>query len=165
MRVHTVEERGPCILELLKDKSSFLNRIWSLARNKAPGKDGIPNEILMNLPEDLLTSSHDLFVLRYMMAAHLRAAKIVGWCSCTKRKTHWTSEITGRLLWLTHSPGLLTDCMTDYAEHHDILSTSQEGFRRAKGAARQFLMMHLYITQAPRRLMLHRCPAILACPA
>ena len=28
---------------------------------------------------------------------------------------------------------LLTDCMADYAERYDILSTSQEGFRSQKG--------------------------------
>ena len=44
--------------------------------------------------------------------------------------------------------GLLTDCMTDYAEHHAILSTSEEGFRRAKGAARQLLMMHNLLSDA-----------------
>ena len=59
-RVHIPEEKGPCILELLKNKSRFLRRIWGVARNKAPGKDGIPNEILMSLPEELLTTIHDL---------------------------------------------------------------------------------------------------------
>ena len=46
-RVHA-EEKGPCILELPKDKSRFLERVRSLARDKAPGKDGLPNENLMN---------------------------------------------------------------------------------------------------------------------
>ena len=44
--------------------------------------------------------------------------------------------------------GLLTDCMTDYAEHHDILSTSQEGFRRGNGIARQLLMMQNVLSDA-----------------
>ena len=57
---------GPCILELLTDKSKFLERIWSLARNKAPGKGGIPHDTLMILTEELLTATHDLFVLRCM---------------------------------------------------------------------------------------------------
>ena len=34
---YIVEEKGPCILELLKDKSRILKRIQSLARNKVPG--------------------------------------------------------------------------------------------------------------------------------
>ena len=58
-RVQIAEEKGPCILELLKDKSRFLKRIRSLARNKAPGRDGIPNKVLMNLPEELLTAIHN----------------------------------------------------------------------------------------------------------
>ena len=63
-RVHTAEEKGPCIPKLLEDKSRFLKRLLSLARKKAPGKEGIPYEILINLPEELLTAIHDLFVLR-----------------------------------------------------------------------------------------------------
>ena len=74
-RVHIAEERGPCTLEVLKDKSRFLKRIRSLARNKAPGKDGMPNEILMNLPEELLTAIHDLFVLCYMTGSTPASSK------------------------------------------------------------------------------------------
>ena len=48
-RMHNAGEKGPCILELLEDKSRFLKRIRSLAR-KASGNDGIPNEILKHLP-------------------------------------------------------------------------------------------------------------------
>ena len=44
--------------------------------------------------------------------------------------------------------GLLTDCMTDYAENLDILSTSQEGFRRAKGTAWQLLDMQNLLCDA-----------------
>ena len=44
--------------------------------------------------------------------------------------------------------GLLTDCMTDFAENNDILSSSQEGFRRGKGTARQLLMMQNVLSDA-----------------
>ena len=44
----------------------FLQRVRSLARNKAAGDYGTTNEILMTLPEELLSAIHDLFVLRYM---------------------------------------------------------------------------------------------------
>ena len=53
--MHTAEENGPCVFKLLlNNKLRFLKRIWSLARNKALGKDGVPNEILKNLPENCL---------------------------------------------------------------------------------------------------------------
>ena len=38
--------------------------------------------------------------------------------------------------------------MTDYTEHHDILSRSQEEFRRDKGTARQLLMMQNTLSDA-----------------
>ena len=34
-----------------------------------------------------------------------------------------------------------TGLLTDFAEHHNILSSSQEGFRQEKGTSRQLLMM------------------------
>ena len=69
--VHTADGRNqsPCILSRLKNKSRFLKRVRSLARNKAPGTDGIANEILMNLPEDLLDALHSLCILRYLLGS------------------------------------------------------------------------------------------------
>ena len=136
-RRHTAEEKGPCILELLKDKSRLVKRIRSLARNKAPGKDGIPNEIIMDLPEELLTAIHDLFVLRYMTGSTPASSKQSRTVLLYKKedplniKNYRPIALASTLTKLY--TGLLTDCMTDHAEHYDILSTSQEGFRRAKG--------------------------------
>lgn len=56
-----------CRLNLLKDKSGLLTKLRSapvlckasLRRNKAPEEDGIPNEIVMNLPEELPNVDHD----------------------------------------------------------------------------------------------------------
>ena len=151
-RVHIAEEKGLCTLELLKDKLRFLKRIRSLARNKAPGKDGIPNEILMNLPEELVTAIHDLFVLRYMTGSTPASSKQSRTVLLYKKedpldiKKYRPIALADTLTKLY--TGLLTDCMTDYAEHNDILSTSQEGFRRAKGTARQLLMMQNVLSDA-----------------
>ena len=38
--------------------------------------------------------------------------------------------------------------MTDYAEHHDIVNTSQEGFGRAVGTARQLLVFQNVMSHA-----------------
>ena len=105
-RVRTAEEKGPYILELLKDKSRFLKRVQSLAKNEAPGLAGIPHEILMNLPEELFTAMHDLFVLRCMTGstpANSKKGRKVLLC----KKEDPLNNMTGRLLWLTHSPSCI----------------------------------------------------------
>ena len=152
--VHTADGRSqsPCILSLLKDKSGFLKRVRSLARNKAPGKDGIPNEILMNLPEDLPDALHSLCILRYLLGSTP--------ARCKQSQTVLLFKKEDPLDIRNYRPialadtmtklytGLLAECMTDFAEYHDILSSSQEGFRRDKGTARQLLMMQNVLSDA-----------------
>ena len=88
----------------------------------------------MNLPEKLLTAIHDLFVLRYMtgntpasrrknQTVHLHKKEDPLEYSCYR-----PIALAGTLTQLYF--GLLTDCMTEYAEQHDSLSTSQEGLRQ-----------------------------------
>ena len=108
-RRHIADKKGPCILELLKDKSRFLKRMRSLARNKAPGKDGIPNEILMNLPEELLTAIHDLFVLRYMTGITPASSKKSRTVLLYKKEDPLYIK-NGQSLWLTHSPSCIPAC-------------------------------------------------------
>ena len=106
----------------------------------------------MNLPEELLTAIHDLFVLRYMTGSTSASSKKSRTVLLYKKedpldiKNYRPIALADTLTKLY--TGLLTDCMTDYAEHYDILSTSQEGFRRAKGTARQLLMMQNILSDA-----------------
>ena len=152
--VHTADgqNQSPCILSLLKDKSRFLKRVRSLARNKAPGKDGIPNEILMNLPEDLLDALHSLCILRYLLGSTPARCKQSQTVLLFKKedpldiKNYRPIALADTMTKLY--TGLLAECMTDFAEYHDILSSSQEGFRRDKGTARQLLMMQNVLSDA-----------------
>ena len=148
--VHTANGRNqsPCIISLLKEKSCFLKRVRSLARNKAPEKDCIPNKIQMNLPEDLLDALHSLWTLQYLQRR-------------TPARCKWSQTV---LLFKNEDPldiktidtmtkfytGLLAERMTDFAEYHDILSSSQEDFRRDKGTAIQLLMMQNVLSEAKR---------------
>ena len=153
-RVHTEssEHSQPCILALLKDECRFLNRLRKLARNKAPGKDGVQNEILKNLPDDLLDSIHKLFVLRYLLGQTPADCKTSQTVLLYKKgspldiKNYRPIALANTMTKLY--TGLLTDCMTDFAENNDILSSSQEGFRRGKGTARQLLMMQNVLSDA-----------------
>ena len=134
-----------------EDKSRFLKRVRSLARNKAPGKDSIPNEILMNLPEDLLDALHSLCILRYLLGSTPARCKQSQTVLLFKKED--PLDINYRPIALADTmtklyTGLLAECMTDFAEYHDILSSSQEGFCRNKGTARQLLMMQNVLSDA-----------------
>ena len=63
-------------------------------------------------------------------------------------KNYWPIALGDTLI--KFYTGLLTDCMTDWAENFDVLSSSQEGFRRAKGTARQLLMMQNVLDDAKK---------------
>ena len=106
----------------------------------------------MNLPEELLTAIHNLFVLRYMTGSTPASSKQSRMVLLYKKedpldiKNYRPIALADTLTKL--GTGLLTDCVTDYAEHFDILSTSQEAFRREKGTARQLLMMQNVLSDA-----------------
>ena len=106
----------------------------------------------MNLPEELLTTIHDLFVLRYMTGSTPASSKTSRTVLLYKKVDPPDIKNCRPIALADTLPklyiGLLTDCMTDYAEHHDILSTSQEGFRRGNGIARQLLMMQNVLSDA-----------------
>ena len=93
----------------------------------------------MDLPKELLTAIHDLFVLCYMTSSTPASSK-------KSQQVHLYKKIDPldnknyRPIALADTrtklyAGLLTAFLAGYAEHHDILSTSQKLFRRAKGAA------------------------------
>ena len=56
------------MLPMIQDKARYRSLVRSLSRGKAPGKDGITNELLRNLPDRLLDAIHDVFVLRFIFA-------------------------------------------------------------------------------------------------
>ena len=59
--------KGISLLDLIQDKACFRLHVRTLAKGKAPGKDGIANELLKNLPDELHEAIHDIFTLRYML--------------------------------------------------------------------------------------------------
>ena len=80
----------------------------------------------MNLQEEFVTAIHDLFVLRYMTISTPASSKKSRTVLLYKRedpldsKSHRPIALANTLNKYTKLyTGLLTDCMTDYAEHHD----------------------------------------------
>ncbi len=54
------------LLNILMDRCTYLNCIRHLARNKQPGPDGIPNELLTCLPETMHNTIHKMFTIMWI---------------------------------------------------------------------------------------------------
>ena len=140
------------ILSLIKDKTRFYQLVRKLKRNKAPGPDGIPNEILRNLSDDMLEAIHSLFVLMYMTATTPAYFKESQTILLYKKDDPLQLEnyrpiclaITISKLWTA----LLANCIAEYADHFDILSYSQEGFRARHNTIRQLQLVQNILTDA-----------------
>ena len=129
------------ILDHIRCPSMFSARVRGLSNNKQPGPDGIPNELIKHLPEELHQAIHKLFVLMWLTGTTPRS-----WKESTTVLLHKKgSELdlnnyrpialanTLYKLWT----GVVQECMSRYAEHYDILSSQQEGFRKKRNTIRQ----------------------------
>ena len=140
------------ILDLLEDKTRFARHVSRLSNNKAPGIDGVANELLKNLPDDLLQAIHTLYTLMYMTATTPQYFKESNTILLYKKDDPLTLDNyrpiclanTIAKLWTS----LLADCIAKYADHFDILSYSQEGFRSKRNTVRQLQLVQNIITDA-----------------
>ncbi len=119
----------------------FQRLVRGLSNNKAPGPDNIPNELIKNLPDGMLRCMHELMILQYMTGTTPSVRKTSHTCLLYKKSDphdlkNWrpiSLADTRYKLWT----GLLADCLSSYAEHFDIISSSQEGFRAHHNTIRQ----------------------------
>ena len=139
---------GAQVLDLqahIMNPALFHDLVRHLAHGKAPGPDGIPNEIIKYLPEQLMTCIHLLFSLMY------KSGCIPAFCKDSNmvllyKKAEPTRLENYRPITLAHTlyklyTSLLSSAMYDFVASHDILSDSQEGFRPNKGTSRQLQMV------------------------
>jgi hypothetical protein len=129
------------VKQLMYDPIVFQDCIMSLSNNKAPGPDGLLNELLKFAPYCVKCIIHDFFKLIY---------------TCTFTPTAWKKSETV-LLYKKNDPTLiknyrpialantiyklytrvLTYSLGTICETHNILSYNQEGFRQGKNTIRQ----------------------------
>jgi len=123
-----------------------------LTRGKAPGKDGLPNELLKYLPDHLLEAIHNLFILMYMTGTTPSSWKVSHTVPLYKKnspldlKNYRPIALADTIakLWT----GLLADCMQEFATSFDIISSFQEGFRPFHNTIRQIQMAQSVLTDA-----------------
>ena len=75
------------LLEHIRDPCIFQEKMRHLKNRKAPGPDGIPNDMLKHLPEGVHQVIHKLFILMWMTGTTPKAWKQ---CSCIKRAADMT---------------------------------------------------------------------------
>ena len=114
-----------------------------LKNGKAPGPDGVTNELLKHLPEGVHQAKHKLFILMWMTGTTRKAWKESQTVLLHKKGSghdlgNWRPIAialadTVYKLWT----GVIAKCLHKYAEHINILSSVQEGFRKQKNTIRQ----------------------------
>lgn len=121
----------------------FQDTINHLPGGKAPGPDGVLNEAIKLLPDHTLTSIHDLFVLMWVQGLTPDAWKQFNTVLLYKAKDP-TDPANYRPVGLANCiykvwTSTMTKALAGYAEHHNILSSTQEGFRTQKSTHRQLM--------------------------
>ena len=129
------------LLKLIKDPNLFQRHLQKLPNRKSPGPDCIPNELLKHLPEEVQQAMHKMFILMWMTGHTPKAWKE----SCTilihkkgdeQDISNWRPIALANTLYKLWT-GIVTECLTTYAEEFNLLSSSQEGFRAGKNTIRQ----------------------------
>ena len=140
------------MLRLIMDKMSFKDTISHLPGGKAPGPDGIPNEVIKLLPEHITSAILDVFTVMWISGITPDNWKDSNTVLLYKAKDP-TEPSNYRPVGLANTLYKLWTCtitkaLTSYAEQHNILSSSQEGFRVRKSTQRQIMNMTQIIEDA-----------------
>ena len=111
----------------------------------------MPNEVLGNLPDDMLAAIHDHFIVMYMTATTPADYKNSMSMLLHKKGNERRLE-SYRPICLANTialwTALLAEYMAEYAEHYDLLNSSQEGFRASRNTIGQLKMMQNALADA-----------------
>ena len=130
-----------CIEDHIRDKPVLQKVLSHLSNIKTPGPDEIPNELLKHLRASMQDAIHQLFILMWMTSTTPHAWKQSETILLHKKNDETLLEKyrpialanTMYKLWT----GLIKECLNMYADHYNILSNSQKGFRRYRNTMRQ----------------------------
>lgn len=147
--LHSV--RGPAptsLLHTVADFNTYMQCVQHLCSNKSPGPDGVPNEVLRCLPEEVHVAMHTLMQVMWIKArtpARWAQSKTVllykkGDPLEVKNYRPIALANTTYKLWT----GLIAAAVAEFAEEQHVLSSVQEGFRPHRNTDRQLQnMLHL----------------------
>ncbi|NBK25453.1 MAG: reverse transcriptase family protein, partial [Spirochaetia bacterium] len=127
------------------DAAAFKECLSTLSKNKAPGLDGIVNELLKMLPSDIHALTHQLFQAMWATGITPTEWKVSD-TALLYKKQDATDIKNYRPIGLANTmyklfTRLTTHALYEYAETHSILSNTQSGFRQMRDTLTQ--LQHL----------------------
>jgi ribonuclease HI/exonuclease III len=135
---------GRTMLLNMRQESVFWECLHHLKNNKAAGPDGIPNELLKILPEQVHRAIYDMFGAMYVLQVTPDAWKQSRTVLLPKTGDP-ADPANYRPIGLLNTvyklwTSTLTVAIAQYAEAYNIFSQCQEGFRQHRNTTRQLQM-------------------------
>ncbi|KAJ9511604.1 hypothetical protein QJQ45_007365 [Haematococcus lacustris] len=137
----------------IMDKASFQECLSRLAGGKAPGPDGIENEIIKMLPWEMRDTIHQLFIIMWATGCTPTTWKTSDTCLLYKDKGQETDLNAYRPVGLANTiyklwTSLITKTLYEYAEANGMLSKCQAGFRSHRDTTQQLQMLVMALEDA-----------------
>ncbi|KAJ9516740.1 hypothetical protein QJQ45_027152, partial [Haematococcus lacustris] len=137
----------------IMDKASFQECLSRLAGGKAPGPDGIENEIIKMLPWEMRDTIHQLFIIMWATGCTPTSWKTSDTCLLYKDKGQETDLNAYRPVGLANTiyklwTSLITKTLYEYAEANGMLSKCQAGFRSHRDTTQQLQMLVMALEDA-----------------
>ncbi|KAJ9528538.1 hypothetical protein QJQ45_020485, partial [Haematococcus lacustris] len=137
----------------IMDKAGFQECISRLAGGKAPGPDGIENEIIKMLPWEMRDTIHQLFIIMWATGCTPTTWKTSDTCLLYKDKGQETDLNAYRPVGLANTiyklwTSLITKTLYEYAEANGMLSNCQAGFRSHRDTTQQLQMLVMALEDA-----------------
>ena len=136
----------------MDDVGVFQGLLNHLARGKAAGPDGVPNELLQALPCKLQEAIRRLFVVMWLSGHTSDDWKVSKTILLYKKGDplhlqSWRPIALANTLYKTWT-SMVTHVRLTYGERQGIIGSAQEGFRRYRNTSRQLRMAILMIDDA-----------------
>ncbi|KAJ9534987.1 hypothetical protein QJQ45_029665, partial [Haematococcus lacustris] len=137
----------------IMDKAGFQECLSRLAGGKAPGPDGVENEIIKMLPWEMRDTIHQLFVIMWATGCTPTTWKTSDTCLLYKDKGQETDLNSYRPVGLANTvyklwTSLITKTLSEYAEANGMLSKNQAGFRSHRNTTQQLQMLVMALEDA-----------------
>ena len=147
------QDDTPFMLTRMMDYDNIFNEcLRNLGKNKLPGPDGIINELLQVIPDDLKHALHNLYIIMWIAEETPACMKNSSTILLYKKGDPLVISNyrpigllnTTCKLWTS----MISTIMHEYCEHHHIISTCQEGFMARRNTIRQLTLMILTLQDA-----------------
>ncbi|KAJ9516566.1 hypothetical protein QJQ45_015254, partial [Haematococcus lacustris] len=137
----------------IMDKAGFQECLSRLSEGKAPGPDGIENEIIKMLPWEMRDTIHQLFIIMWATGCTPTTWKTSDTCLLYKDKGQETDLNSYRPVGLANTvyklwTSLITKILSEYAEANGMLSKNQAGFRSHRNTTQQLQMLVMALEDA-----------------